>query len=632
MSNSPSSKNILPISILLLFSIFTRIPFGGSPLTGDEAITFNHYAFSSWKNLVFNYSDTNQHTLFSLLSNLCLQILGENEWSFRFPSIFAGILAVPLTYLVGLKLSNSKFASFIAAFLILLSKPHLVYSQAGRGYAITVLLALLFIWSIFKLIQSQNYWEGGPLFFLSGVGLVLALPSNAVFLASSAIFSVLIIFDYQRENVPTTSFLFKKLTSYYLVLLFIASSYFYGIKEGLQAGVQNYSVESKGLSNLIEIINQLMEPFGPLVFTFFLWGCFSFTDRRKLFAILSLIVIPISILFSIGTTLFSRIYIFVLPFIFFISTTGVESSLNKFSNNRSNLKAVFGIVLIGLVVTPAVNFWIQYYPARISVKEATINEAIQVSSYIQGNAEKNVLFVSLLGNKEKSVLIHYLEQRISNDMFRFLSGEKPEKIILIAHKNAPPDVFPIGGFLQNKFLVFPKKSIRRLDCKENICLYEWDIKVNRFIPPVADLDYETKIAFPKIPQIEVQSSTYLTLLGKQSLLINNGTPQKMHLSSNKIKSVQFKNDGFLLLTYLKPFGQKSNLILWDSTQKEWPTQAALLNPYMGRVAKQNRKELWQMTYILYPIKKGKHNLTEIFYLDGSLSKFDGIQSFYIPLS
>ncbi len=630
MSNSPSSKNI--VLFLLFFSVLTRVPFGGSPLNGDEAITFNHYAFSSWKSLVFDYTDTNQHTLFSLLSNICLQIFWENEWGFRLPSILSGILAVPLTYLVGLKLLNSKFASFGAAFLILISKPHLIYSQAGRGYAITVFLALLFIWSICKLVQSRSHWQNSLLFFLSGTGLVITLPSNAVFLAGSALFSVLLILNKKQEDVQSTSFLFKKLTAYYLVLLFAVCFYLYGIQEGLKTGVQNYSVKYSGLNGLIEIINQLLEPFGVWVYALFLLGSFFITDRKKLFAILSLIIVPIAILFSLGTTLFSRIYIFVLPFIFFILAVGAESLLYKLLYKRSNLKIVFGLVFISLTVIPAVIFWLQYYPARANVKEATIREAIQVSDYVKNNAEKNVLVVSLLGNKEKSVLIHYLEKRISNDMFRFLNGEKPEKIILIAHKDNPPDVFPIGGYLQNKFLTFPKESLRELECRENICLYEWGVKLNRFIPPVADLDYETKINFTKTNQIEPRPSTGLKILGKKSLLINKTTRQKMHLSSSEIKSVQFKTDGYLLLAYLKPFGQKSNLILWDATQKEWPDQAALLNPYMGRVNSEDKKEVWQMTYILYPIRKGKHDLTEIFYLDDSLNEFDGIQSFFISLN
>ena len=624
-------NNIFILSILLFFSIVTRLLYGGSPLNGDEAITFNHYAFNSWKNLVFNYTDTNQHTLFSLLSNVCLQVIKENEWSFRLPSILAGILAVPLTYLVGLKFLNSRFASFIAALLILLSKPSLIYSQDGRGYALTVLLALFFIWSIGKLIESQNNLVDAPLFFISGIGLVMTLPSNALFLAGSAIFSIFLILKRKENNPQPILILFKKLTFYYLVLLFVVSYYLYGIKEGLQKGFQNYAVKSIELNSLLEIIYQLMTPFNYWIYPFFFLGVFFFPNRNLLCAFLSLLVIPTTILFLFGATIFSRIYIFLLPFIFFISAIGIDSLFNNLLCTRPNLKIIFSLVLLGLLFSSAVNFWMQYYPSRTNVKEATLYEAQLIADAIKNNTSKNVLVVSLLGNKEKSVLIHYLEKRIADDMFRFLSGEKPEKIFLIAHKDSPPDEFKLGGYLQNKFLTFPKKSFRKLECKGNICLHEWNINLNRFIPPKTDLDYETKITFPTVSQIKFKPKADLKILGKQSLIIEKVTKQKIILSSTEIKSVQFKNNGYLLLSYLKPFGQRSNLILWDITQKEWPNQAALLNPYMGRVGSWNKQILWQMTYILYPIKKGKHNLTEVFYLDEQLNIFDAIQSFFIAL-
>ena len=177
-------NNYLSTLVLLLLGGLSRVSFGGSPLTGDEAITFNHYAFASWKDLILNYEEPNQHTLFSLLSNLSLQLFGENEWSFRLPSLLAGILAVPLTYRIGLLFLNSQIAALIAAFLILFSEHHLIYSQSGRGYALTALLALTMIWSLWNLISARKFWTGTLCFFISGLGLVLALPSNILFVVA----------------------------------------------------------------------------------------------------------------------------------------------------------------------------------------------------------------------------------------------------------------------------------------------------------------------------------------------------------------------------------------------------------------------------------------------------------------
>ena len=94
--------------ILLFFlAICLRLPTLGSVLSGDEATTFLMHAGSSWGSLFLSYLGPNQHTLFSVLSNLMMGILGDSEIAFRLPSMVAGSLAVPLTVLIGKRLTGS---------------------------------------------------------------------------------------------------------------------------------------------------------------------------------------------------------------------------------------------------------------------------------------------------------------------------------------------------------------------------------------------------------------------------------------------------------------------------------------------------------------------------------------------
>ena len=53
---------------LIIFAAALRIPTLGSPLIEDEAISFNRYIDVPWQKLIFLYQDTNQHTLFLLIS------------------------------------------------------------------------------------------------------------------------------------------------------------------------------------------------------------------------------------------------------------------------------------------------------------------------------------------------------------------------------------------------------------------------------------------------------------------------------------------------------------------------------------------------------------------------------------
>jgi predicted membrane-bound mannosyltransferase len=125
-------KEILLITALTLIGALLRIYELDRPSSGDEERTFNRYGLLSWKLLLFLYDDTSQHRLFSVLSNFCLQLLGENEIVFRLPSFLARVLAVPLIYYLSRSLNNSRSVSFCSSCLLIFSQPHLTYSQAGR--------------------------------------------------------------------------------------------------------------------------------------------------------------------------------------------------------------------------------------------------------------------------------------------------------------------------------------------------------------------------------------------------------------------------------------------------------------------------------------------------------------------
>ena len=72
------NRELWVISGLVLLSIALRLPTLGSPLIEDEAISFNRYIDVPWKDLVFSYHDTNQHTLFLLFSKLSIWVFGES--------------------------------------------------------------------------------------------------------------------------------------------------------------------------------------------------------------------------------------------------------------------------------------------------------------------------------------------------------------------------------------------------------------------------------------------------------------------------------------------------------------------------------------------------------------------------
>ena len=306
-----TAKNDTLLIISLTFlSFLLRIPKFSSPLIIDEAITFNRYRNVPWKDLLLNYYDTNQHTLFSLLSNLSIRIFGENEIAFRLPSLFAGLLAIPLLYKIAVYFFESKPAAIISCILLAISSPHLNYSQDGRGYALTVFLALLLIYSSIQLVQTKRESLWGTSIALSGFCLILTLPSNAFFLAASGIFCLTLIFNLKNKDKTLFKQKFFCLATSYIALLIFTLIYLFNIYEGLKWGVDNYSNPEIRLKKYYEISQFLVSPWGSWFYLPLIYGWFYLNTKKLNLYFLSLIIVPLLLTVITDVVGFARIYIF----------------------------------------------------------------------------------------------------------------------------------------------------------------------------------------------------------------------------------------------------------------------------------------------------------------------------------
>lgn len=101
-------KQVTPIVFLTLFAALIRIPGLDAPLAGDQVFNFTWHSFTLWKELLFEYTEANQHTLFVALARLSMKAFGESEIAFLLPVLLAGIFSVPLLYNIALFFFNSQ--------------------------------------------------------------------------------------------------------------------------------------------------------------------------------------------------------------------------------------------------------------------------------------------------------------------------------------------------------------------------------------------------------------------------------------------------------------------------------------------------------------------------------------------
>ena len=191
------------VFLLTCFAFGLRWPGINNSLYADESTSFLMFGKSSWQSLVFNYQDTNQHSLFSILSNFFLKIFGESELVFRLPAFLAGILSVSLIYFFTYQCAHYRLSAFLSSFILTISGPQIMWSQLGRGYALTILLAMLFMLSVFKLIENSKSRKWGLTLIISGFSMVLTLPTNVHFIFGCSLFFIFKVIKENRKKSET---------------------------------------------------------------------------------------------------------------------------------------------------------------------------------------------------------------------------------------------------------------------------------------------------------------------------------------------------------------------------------------------------------------------------------------------
>ena len=135
------------------------LPGLSAPLNGNEGPTYIEHVTSAPSQLLFQYVGNNQHSLFSILSNASMRILGEYEVAFRLPVFIAAVISVFLMHRLGQCFGNFRVAMF-ASILMIGSYHHLFWAQHGRGYALTEMLAIVNVFGAILLLEGKSSNKG----------------------------------------------------------------------------------------------------------------------------------------------------------------------------------------------------------------------------------------------------------------------------------------------------------------------------------------------------------------------------------------------------------------------------------------------------------------------------------------
>ena len=128
--------------------------------------------------------------LYNVLLAVWMRVAGVSEIAVRFPSAVAGVLALPLIYVLGRRLAGPTTGLF-AAGLLSISPYHVWYSQEAKMYAFLVLLALgSTLLLVEALLRNRPRWWVAyalvtTLMFYTHVASVLVFAGQALYLLAT---------------------------------------------------------------------------------------------------------------------------------------------------------------------------------------------------------------------------------------------------------------------------------------------------------------------------------------------------------------------------------------------------------------------------------------------------------------
>ena len=618
---------------LIIFAAALRIPTLGSPLIEDEAISFNRYIDVPWQKLIFFYQDTNQHTLFLLISKFFIWVFGETEIIYRLPSFLFGVLSIPLMYRLGLVMKFSRSAAVLAALLMTLSWPHLKYSMEARGYGITIFLVLLVIFSAIQLLNNSR-WVWGGVLIGSGFAITMALPSNLFFLGSLTIFTIMGGWFESEKNRLNFKRLFW-IAIPQLIMFALIAVYFLVIYEQLKYGkdIQPQSLDGK---KIFEITELLVAPWGFFMYLFFTIGAWRLKEVRERIIFASVFLIPMILTVITGALGYARIYIYWLPFIFLLSAYGMTEVIVWLKNKTGKLVYGLGVgVIFFLVFLPAKKIN-EYFESRnngslvVAGPNVTMSEAAKMAVWVNENISRNNLIVISVGGPESSVLNKYMNKKVLERMTYFSRGGILEKIIFIAHQDMPPDEYPFIPMVQERILRLPSSLVNKIHSIGNLGVYELNLKVEKLIPPTFDPDYEGKIGNSNISKVNIRQVETPRVLGKKALHIENNSGNSMDIISPVVKGVDITEDhAYLLYVFITDFQPFKNVSVHLAEKGNWPPSLGYLNPLLGIFTVKGQDTVWNIFYSLSPLSKGRHFFQERIGIQKGNNYYDGLQSYLL---
>ena len=194
------TKNWLLCLILLLGAAFRFIPLNHYQFSHDELSGLSRTVYSTLGDeLTFGVEADTHPALVQVFLWLWVKLFGYNEIAIKIPFLICGMLSIWYIYKLGKDFFNEQ-VGLVSATLVSLSFIFLVYSSYARMYITGVLFSVLFLYSVFHILFSDQPQKKQYVYFVVS-GLLCAYNHHlSCFFAFTVV--ALSLFYIKKERLP----------------------------------------------------------------------------------------------------------------------------------------------------------------------------------------------------------------------------------------------------------------------------------------------------------------------------------------------------------------------------------------------------------------------------------------------
>jgi len=160
-SGVSDSRYQIILWFIIVLSIVLRSFSLNSDLWLDEVLSLVRYARHDLGTILTDFSDDNQHILYSALAHVSIGMFGESAAAFRLPAMLFGVGSIWASAHLARYVFGKNEALFTAA-LLTLSYHHVWFSQNARAYTMLLFGTVVSTELLLRALASGNrrYWLG----------------------------------------------------------------------------------------------------------------------------------------------------------------------------------------------------------------------------------------------------------------------------------------------------------------------------------------------------------------------------------------------------------------------------------------------------------------------------------------